>query len=188
MQGWCCSKERVSSVLPYFHRVSHNSENVVNSSGMSVAFFALCKLGSLCLRILSERNSISDYVKRYATPFVMCLTGVMYEVPLTWGHTGRCLNDWLRKHQFSIKTKTGSNLPLHSDACPKATCNKPCLPLLAKAEAFRRSCDHVARKPAEAFFTRNKDDCVWVTHQSIFMKKKAGVWTAHSPWCYGLKL
>lgn len=91
----------------------------------------------------------------YVTPFVRCLTGVVHEVPLTCesvhiGQTGRCLNDRLREHQLSVKSKTSPNLRLHCGACSEAT-HKPCLPLLAKTEVFR-SRDRVARELAEECF------------------------------------
>ena len=51
-----------------------------------------------------------------------CVSGVVYKIPLSCGkvyigQTGRCLNDRLREHNYSLRATVGGHLAVHCKNC-----------------------------------------------------------------------
>lgn len=109
-------------IIPYAHRVAHNLKKVAARYKVPIVFSAPFKLGTLCARTDPKKKRIKTCDKKHAKPFVNCIEGVVYQIPLNCGkvyigQTGRCVNDRLREHALSIKNGTGSHLPFHCKEC-----------------------------------------------------------------------
>ncbi|XP_040062780.1 uncharacterized protein LOC120837464, partial [Ixodes scapularis] len=139
-------------VIPYVHKISHNLKNVGNRYGVPVVFSAPQKMSQICLRVnaKAEGSLKNRCSKKHAKPFVPCATGVVYNIPLSCGRsyigqTGRCLNDRLREHDYSLRATVGGNFSLHCKECL-------CEPSFDATTVMGRHRDKTTRKVLEAFY------------------------------------
>ncbi|CAN7952088.1 unnamed protein product, partial [Ixodes pacificus] len=160
------------TVIPYIHGLSHNLKKVGAKAGVQVLFSAPNKLGRLCKKVNSTNpsaTSIRQCQKSHANPFVECVEGVVYDVPLSCGRsyvgqTGRCINDRLREHRASLGTTTGSNLARHCAACA-------CVPAFDRCEIIKHHRDCRTREIIEAFSIIKKDTSA-VSMPSVTLLRK----------------
>ncbi|CAN8014869.1 unnamed protein product [Ixodes persulcatus] len=138
-------------VVPYLHRVSHNLKQVGGRYGIPVVFSAPQKIGQICSRIgagIVGRFS-AKCTKAHRKPFVPCVSCVVYKIPLSCnrcyvGQTGRCLNDRLREHSYSLGATVGGLLPVHCKDCK-------CRPDFCRVTVLGAHKDRVTREIIEAF-------------------------------------
>ncbi|CAN7988012.1 unnamed protein product [Ixodes hexagonus] len=72
-------------VVPYLHRVSHNLRQVGGRYGIPVVFSAPQKIGQICSRVGAgaDGRSKAKCSKAHRKPFVTCVLGVVYRIPLS---------------------------------------------------------------------------------------------------------
>ncbi|CAN7942713.1 unnamed protein product [Ixodes hexagonus] len=138
-------------VVPYLHRVSHNLKQVGGRYGIPVVFSAPQKIGQICYRVGAgaDGRSKAKCSKAHRKPFVTCVSGVVYRIPLSCdrcyvGQTGRCLNDRLREHSYSLSATVGGLLPIHCRDCK-------CRPDFGRVTILGKQKDRVTREIIEAF-------------------------------------
>lgn len=117
--------ERVRpAVVPYIHQLSNRLKKVAGKCGVPVVFSAPHKLAKTCHKVNNETKR-PECLKKHATRFVSCNTGVVYRIPLDCrkcyiGQTGRCLNDRLREHRSAVLAVMGGG---HlADHCRRRKC------------------------------------------------------------------
>lgn len=146
-------------VVPYVHKVSHNLKKVANRHGVPLVFSAPNKLAQLCPRTTKVGCKKKGCSKKHASPFVKCVQGVVYDIPLSCGksyigQTGRCLNDRLREHAQNLKKVDGAHLSSH---CRKCMCE----PIFREAKILGRGWNKSARELWEAYHIKKKGtNCV----------------------------
>ena len=154
-------------VVPYVHKMAHNLKKVANRYGVPLVFSAPKKLGQLCPRIANESRNERGCGTKHARPYIQCVTGVVYEIPLTCGksyvgQTGRCTNDRLREHAQNLKTNDGAYLPTHCRACK-------CEPRFGDTKILGRSRNQRARELQEAYFIKKRgSQCVSDTSIALY--------------------
>ncbi|XP_042149365.1 uncharacterized protein LOC121837684, partial [Ixodes scapularis] len=143
-------------VIPNLHRISHNLKNVGKRHGIPVVFSAPEKMSQICPRVHAKAEGIArnKCSKKHARPFVPCATGVVYSIPLSCGstyvgQTGRCLNERLREHRYSLGATVGGHLSVHCKECL-------CEPSFSATTILGRHRDKVAREVLEAFHIQRR--------------------------------
>ncbi|XP_040079191.1 uncharacterized protein LOC115318693, partial [Ixodes scapularis] len=160
-------------VIPYLHRMSHNLKNVASRYGVRVVFSAPQKMSQICNRVNAhaEGTTKPTCTKKHANEFLPCASGVVYKIPLSCGksyigQTGRCLNDRLREHDYSLKATVGGNLPLH---CRECTCR----PLFRETNILGKNKDKLTREVLEAFYILREDrNCISVESVTLTNKER----------------
>lgn len=148
-------------VVPYLHQLSHNLKQVVGRYGIPVVFSAPQKMSQVCARVSAgaEKCPQAKCTKKHQKPFVTCTSDVVYRIPPSCrrsyvGQTGRCLNDRLREHAYSLRATVRGLLPLHCRDCS-------CLPSFGDVVLVSRHRDKMTREIIEAFFISSlADRCV----------------------------
>lgn len=155
---WRAQDKKKTAVVPYVHDVSHRLKKIGESAGVRVVFSAPEKLSGLCSstsRMKEKRGCTTDHKRK----FVPCVQGVVYAIPLTCGRkyvgqTGRCLNERLREHYYSVQTTVSGHLGIHVRDCE-------CRPLFENTAVLARSRDQRVREIIEAEeIKRSGDACV----------------------------
>ncbi|CAN7984562.1 unnamed protein product, partial [Ixodes hexagonus] len=147
------------TVVPYLHGISHNLKKVGSRVGVEVVFSAPNKLAGLCRKVNSEVENKTVSNKKHQNLFVACAQGVVYSIPLSCGRryvgqTGRCVNDRLREHRYSVFKVVSGHLGVHCRDCG-------CTPAFDKCQVVFRNKDRVTREIIEARdIARLGQDCV----------------------------
>ena len=162
------TESRRVHVMPYIHRVSHNVKKVANRYGVKTVFSAPCKLARVCS--MMHKGLRVPCSKRHVDPAVECVTGVVYEIPLSCGRcyigqTGRCFNERAREHSLAVRSHTGGHLDLHCRRCG-------CSPNLKETRILYKSNDKMERELIEAFFIARSDNCVSMPSLTLLPKEQ----------------
>lgn len=109
---------------------------------------------------------------------------MVYNIPLSCGkryvgQTGRCLNDRLREHDYSLRATVGGHLATHCKECA-------CSPLLEETSILGRHKDKLTREVLEAYYILSADeDCISVESVALTSKErdylKRTMKTPHEP-------
>lgn len=158
-------------VIPYIHKISHSLKKVGSRYNIPVVFSAPLRLKQVCSRIevRAEGHPKRECRKKHAKPFVRCCEGVVYKIPLSCnkcyvGQTGRCLNDRLREHNYSLSATVGGHLSLHCNVCK-------CKPSFPDTAVLGRNKDSLAREVLEAFHIVTLGDrCVSEASKTLSQK------------------
>ncbi|KAM7300930.1 hypothetical protein ISCGN_016507 [Ixodes scapularis] len=115
---------------------------------VDVLFSAPDKLSRLCRAVNPSSRAATACSTRHRDRFVRCSEGVVYSLPLTCGRryvgqTGRCLNDRLREHAYSVSTTVSGHLGIHCRDCG-------CLPDFQRCKVVKRHRDQLTREILEA--------------------------------------
>lgn len=135
-------------VIPYIHGLSRNLKRIAGRCDVDVLFSAPDKLSRLCRAVNPSPRAATACSTRHRDRFVSCSEGVVYSLPLTCGkryvgQTGRCLNDRLREHAYSVSTTVSGHLGIHCRDCG-------CLPDFQRCEIVKRHRDQLTREILEA--------------------------------------
>lgn len=113
-------------------------------------------MSQICPRVHAKAEGIArnKCSKKHARPFVPCATGVVYSIPLSCGstyvgQTGRCLNERLREHRYSLGATVGGHLSVHCKECL-------CEPFFSATTILGRHRDKVTREVLEAFHIQSR--------------------------------
>ena len=121
------------------------------------------KLSSLCSE--QERNVCKQ---KHAKQFVGCRGNVVYKIPFTCGRcyigqTGRCINERLREHAYSLKGSVSSHLVDHCRKCD-------CEPIFKDCEILGTYAQQRQREIFEAFCIQISGECC-VSAASLSLRK-----------------
>ena len=164
-------------VLPYLHNISHNLMKIAKRVGVDVVLSAPLKLSSLCARVNAGVRKPRGCNKKHREPFVSCVEGVVYSIPLTCGkeyvgQTGRCINDRLRENRYNVgNLALSGHLAAHCARCG-------CKPLFNCAHSLARNSDQLTREIIEAAEIKHRDA---VSCPSIRLSEKEMLFLSRQP-------
>ncbi|CAN7950138.1 unnamed protein product, partial [Ixodes hexagonus] len=158
------------AVVPYLHKTAHNLKKIASRIGTKVVFSAPDKLAKLSHLTNPFRKASVGCVKKHRSPFVACVEGVVYQIPLSCGkkyvgQTGRCLNDRLREHNLNVNNYRDGHLSVHCHDCG-------CKPLFDTCSVLARHKNKTVREIIEAEeIKRSGVGCVSVASIDLFDKE-----------------
>lgn len=166
-------EKRKYVVIPYIHGVAHNLKRIAGRCEVDVVFSAPEKLASLCRAVNPGARETRTCTTKHRNKFVPCVQGVVYSLPLSCGkryigQTGRCLNERLKEHAYSVSSTVSGHLGIHCRDCG-------CVPEFHLCAVVKRHRDQLTREILEALeIAKLGDACV--SRPSVALSEKEVVY------------